>query len=109
MEKGMFSELLRAVIGNKSEGKVAASGGSKFLSFGKGPVYSHENFTSLIFRETSTLLALDGYDAGGNPVNWLTELDLSGVTLELNDLIVVPNACFISNITFGSGSAIGYR
>lgn len=105
MEAGQFQQLLSAIINQSSSNKVAASGGSKYFN---GAIAS-ENLTSFYVREDTSITALSGTDGAGTTVNWLTQLNISGVTLKAGDLYSVPNGCKIVSGTVSSGSIIGYR
>ena len=103
----ILQSLIAAIRNDLSSGKIAASGGSKYLA---AAAFTDEGFTSIYIREDSTTItALSGKDAGGTTVDFLAFFGISGVSLKAGELYIVPNGCKITSGTLSAGTAIGYR
>ncbi len=53
-------------------------------------------------NEDTAISALDGFDQGGFPINWLTELGCA--TMKAGQRIVLKDHCYIKTGTITSGS-----
>jgi hypothetical protein len=67
------------------------------------------SFRGFIVNTTCVISALSGTDTGGQTVNLLTEIGLSGVALSPGIYIPVVDGTLITSITLTSGSVIMYN
>lgn len=104
--KEAIDKLIAYFKNNKDLNKISAAGGSKL--YNDTSDYSELNVKSFNVRENTTFTTLTGYDENGNVKNFLTEFNISGKTLILGDLFIVPNGWKITFIKLGSGSIIAY-
>jgi hypothetical protein len=67
------------------------------------------SFRGFIVNADSIVSALSGTDTGGQTLNLLTQIGLSGVTLSQGSYICVADGTVINSITLTSGSVIMYN
>jgi hypothetical protein len=107
MNSEQFQALLVEVKNNTNFNKLGASGGSKVYT-GTSPV-TGISATSFVARESTVVSAMAGIDANGVAVNFLTEFNISGVTLVAGiDLLIAPSGYRITGFTLSSGSIVVY-
>lgn len=83
--------------------KMSVRNGSKY--YGTGAVTSVD-ITSFTPREDTVISAMSGVDINGATVNYLTFFRISGITLKVTDLFIVPDGGSIKSFTIDSGSII---
>lgn len=66
-------------------------------------------FRGFVVNSACILTALTGVDAGGNTINLLTQIGLTGATLNQGIYIPVPDGTVITSITLTSGSVVMYN
>lgn len=89
------------------DGRLSAVNGSYHLNVADGAKTS-KNWFGFVTEQDSTFTALSGTDCGGNAVNFLTTLNLSGKTLKVGSYICVPAGYKITAATMSVGSAVMY-
>jgi hypothetical protein len=67
------------------------------------------SFRGFVVNSTCAISALSGTDVGGVTINFLTQIGLTGVSLNPGIYISVPDGAFITSITLSSGSVVMYN
>lgn len=106
MNSEQFAELRSLILNNVSLNQMAALGGTKI--YNDTSPHTGLSVNALQFRESSTITTLSGVDPNGDVVNFVTEFNISGVTLGTVDLLIVPKGYKITTITLATGSVLAY-
>ena len=86
--------------------RLAALGGCELIA--NTVARTGKVYRAFICQEATVVATLTGGITGVTSTDFLASIGLSGATLALGALIVVPDGNYITNLTLTSGSVMAY-